>query len=74
MELVAGGSGEQTPTEFFQRFRCCDRVWKLVPVFDCSREKEVPVDLTGGSLMVELGASTGSTVFTLYVFLLFHIY
>ena len=51
--------------EIFQRSHCCDRVLKLVPVFDCSGEKEVPVDLTGGSLLVNRVTFTGSTATTL---------
>ena len=55
----------QTPAEKFQGFRCCDRVWELVPVSHCFWEEGVPVDLTGGFLLVELVTSTGSTVSTL---------
>ena len=37
-------------------------------------EKGVPVGLTGGSLLVELVASMGSTVATFWVFFLFYIH
>ena len=40
-------------------------VWELVPVDDSPGEEGVPVYLTGGSLLVELVSSTGSTVSTL---------
>ena len=53
--------------EFFQRFRCCGCGWELVPVDDCPGEKGIPVGLTGGSLLVELVASTGSTVTTTHI-------
>ena len=39
------------PPKMFQGICCCDRVWELVPVSDCSGEG-VPVNLTGGSLLV----------------------
>ena len=48
----------QAAAELFKRFRCCDHVWELVPVDDCS------VDLTVGSYLVERVSSTGSTVST----------
>ena len=59
-----GGSGWQTRAECFQRFRCCGWGFELVPVNDCPGEKGVPVGLTGGSLLAELVASTGSTLTT----------
>ena len=55
----------QAPAECFQGFRCSDFVWELVPVDDSPWEEGVPVYLTGGSLLVELVSSTGSTVSTL---------
>ena len=65
-----GGSVWQTRAEWFQRFRCCGCGW----VDDCPGEEGVPVGLTGGSLLVELVASTGSTVTTTLVLRLFHIH
>ena len=59
-----GGSGRQSRAECFQIFRCCGCGWELVSVEGCPGEKGVPVGLTGGSLLVELVASTGSTVTT----------
>ena len=55
----------QAPAECFQGFRCIDFVWELDPVDDIPGEEGVPVYLTGGSLLVELVSSTGSTVSTL---------
>ena len=59
-----GRSGWQTHAEGFHRFRCCGCGWELFPVDDGPGEKGVPVGLTGGSLLIELVASMGSTVTT----------
>ena len=55
----------QAPAEFVQGFCCSDFVWELVPVDESPGEEGVPVYLTGGSFLVELVSSTGSTVSTL---------
>ena len=55
----------QAAEEFFHVSRCCGHVWELLPVDDGSVEEVVHANLIGGSLLVDLLSSMGSTVSTL---------